>query len=100
MARLAAAEKGGYYPLPAAVTPLIFSYVAASHGGRILDPCAGAGLALAALAAGLKLEAYGVELHQERALEAAECLQALAGRKDLPFQDHLPRRLIQGDYRT
>jgi hypothetical protein len=42
MARLASAAKGDYYPLPESVTPLIASHVTSPHGGRILDPCAGA----------------------------------------------------------
>jgi hypothetical protein len=42
------------------------------------------------MAAALKLEAYGVELNQVRAGEAAERVQALAGREELPFVTPTP----------
>ena len=100
MARLASAAKGGYYPLPESVTPLIVSHISSLHGGRILDPCAGKAVALATIAKALHLEAYGVELNQVRALNATDQIQALAGRQDLPLCDHHPTRFIQGDYRT
>ncbi|MGH2537098.1 MAG: DUF6094 domain-containing protein, partial [Candidatus Promineifilaceae bacterium] len=100
MARLASAAKGSYYPLPESITPLIVSCIAAPFGGRILDPCAGKGVALAMMATVLKLEAYGVELNQARAEQASERLQALAGREGLPFRDHCPTHLLQDDYRA
>ena len=100
MARLAAAAKGGDYPLADTVTPLIVSHISSPHGGRILDPCAGKGVALATMATALKLEAYGVELNQERAINATDQIQKLACRQDFPLSDHHPTRFIQGDYRT
>jgi hypothetical protein len=48
----------------------------------------------------LKLEAYGVELNQARAIDAKSQIQALTNRQDLPLCDHHPTRFIQGDYRT
>ncbi|MGB4873568.1 MAG: DUF6094 domain-containing protein, partial [Candidatus Promineifilaceae bacterium] len=70
MTRLANIEKAGYFPLPVPVTDLLLSHIAAPHGGRLLDPCAGEGAALVALAAGLGLDPYGVELHEDRAKTA------------------------------
>lgn len=67
MSRLANTEKAGYFPLPPLITDLIGSYLVAPHGGRILDPCAGEGVALASLAEKLGIEPFGVELHQGRA---------------------------------
>ncbi len=77
MTRLANIEKAGYYPLPPVITDLILTYIAvpvndieSSQNGRPLDPCAGEGTALVALADKLGLEPYGVELHEERAEKA------------------------------
>ena len=70
MTRLANIEKAGYFPLPVPVTERIISHITAPHGGRLLDPCAGEGAALVALAAELGLEPYGVELHEGRAKTA------------------------------
>ena len=67
MTRLANLEKAGYFPLPAPVTELVQTHLAAPHGGRILDPCAGEGEALVAFAEELGLDPYGVELHEGRA---------------------------------
>src|SRR5688572_12520834 len=49
VSRLASAVKGGFYPLPPVVTELILTHLVAPQGGRILDPCAGEGDALATL---------------------------------------------------
>ena len=86
--RLAAQAKGGFYPTPDRVvdmvadlidTPIGYHY----HNGdtlRILDPCCGAGDALERLARrihqanSVPVETYGVELHSERAEEAARRL--------------------------
>ena len=75
MTRLANIEKAGYYPLPPVITDLILTYIAVPvndnlPNGRPLDPCAGEGTALVALADKLGLEPYGVELHEERAEKA------------------------------
>ena len=47
------------------------------HGGRILDPCAGEGMALAALARARRLDPFGVELHELQAQTARQQIQAL-----------------------
>ena len=75
MSRLANMEKAGYFPLPASVTDLILTYLTAPHRGRVLDPCAGEGVALLALADNLGLEPFGVELHEGRAKMAQELVQ-------------------------
>ena len=86
--RLAAQAKGGFYPTPERVVDLIASLIGSPAGYldrsrlalRILDPCCGAGEAVAQLAEGLRLssrapvETFGVELHRDRAEEAAELL--------------------------
>ena len=85
--RLAALAKGGFYPTPPNVLDLVAGVVhtPSSHYGcretvRILDPCCGAGEALAQLAerlggpGGIPIETFGVELHAERAEQARERL--------------------------
>ena len=80
--RLAAQAKGGFYPTPPRVVDLVSipgGYV--SYGPyrtlRVLDPCCGAGEAVGQLAermaqaSGASVETYGVELHRDRAEEAA-----------------------------
>ena len=67
MTRLKNQEKAGYFPIPLEVTSLIEKYISAPDGGRILDPCAGEGVALHSLSQGLGLNAYGVELAEDRA---------------------------------
>ena len=83
--RLAAQAKGGFYPTPPRVVDLIAGLIDTPGGYhhrnretlRILDPCCGAGEAVAQLAehlggpSRLSIETYGVELHRDRA-EAAE----------------------------
>ena len=83
--RLAAQAKGGYYPTPERVVDMIADLVHTPSGYfhsevetlRILDPCCGAGDALARLAQRLRrpnalpIETFGVELHRGRADEAA-----------------------------
>ncbi len=91
--RLAAQAKGGYYPTPERVVDLIADLIHTPTGNyyreretlRILDPCCGAGDALQKLAERLdrpepvSIETYGVELHRDRAEEAARRLtRALA----------------------
>ena len=89
--RLAGQAKGGFYPTPPRVVDLIAGlihapaiYGARRRGGatlRILDPCCGAGEAVAQLAERLAqphtmpIETYGVELHRDRAAEAGERLR-------------------------
>ena len=86
--RLAAQAKGGFYPTPPRVVDLIAELIHTPSGAynrgrdtlRILDPCCGAGEALAQLAQRLDrpnaipIETYGVELHRDRAQEAEERL--------------------------
>ncbi len=83
--RLAAQAKGGFYPTPERVIDLLAELIHTPSGHynrgretlRILDPCCGAGEALAQLAErmdapnAIPIETYGVELHRDRA-EAAE----------------------------
>ena len=89
--RLAAQAKAGFYPTPPRVTGMITSLIQARSGARgettlrILDPCCGAGEALAQLAEGIDrpdgaaVETYGVELHAERAKEAEDRLDHVLG---------------------
>ena len=85
--RLSAQAKGGFYPTPPNVVDLIAGlvHVPSSYYGcretvRILDPCCGAGEALARFAERLggpgavPVETFGVELHTERAEQARERL--------------------------
>ena len=85
--RLAAQAKGGFYPTPPRVVDMIAELVYPSGARyrsrdavRALDPCCGAGEALAQLAErlrerwGVPVETYGVELRRERAQEASEWL--------------------------
>ena len=82
--RLAAQAKGGFYPTPPRVVDLIAGQIQPPAGYdqrnretlRILDPCCGAGEAVAQLAECLDgpntipIETHGVELHRDRAAEA------------------------------
>ena len=91
--RLAGQAKGGFYPTPDRVTGYIATMVGpgrtASHKAnpaiRILDPCCGPGDAVSQVAAILgtqtstPIETYGVELHNERAMEASSKLTAALG---------------------
>ena len=85
--RLAALAKGGYYPTPPRVVDLVAQVLYGARGRarsadtlRVLDPCCGAGDALAQFAGLLQdrstvpVETFGVELHRERADQAAEVL--------------------------
>ncbi|MCB0035312.1 MAG: hypothetical protein KDE51_14870, partial [Anaerolineales bacterium] len=83
MPRLASIEKAGFYATPVAITKQIASFFHAPYGGRVLDPCAGEGEALATLAKQLNLEPYGNELHSGRAAALAAALQPLHGREQL-----------------
>ena len=86
--RLAAQAKGGFYPTPERVVDLLAELIHVPTGYyhrdretlRILDPCCGAGEALAQLAErmdapnAIPIETYGVELHRDRAEEAEKRL--------------------------
>ncbi|HRQ42113.1 MAG TPA: DUF6094 domain-containing protein, partial [Chloroflexota bacterium] len=75
--RLANLEKAGYFPIAPSVTELVSTHIAAPHGGRILDPCAGEGTALVTFAEKLGLDPFGVELHEGRAEAAREAVNQL-----------------------
>ena len=77
--RLAGIEKGGYYPTPQIVAERIATYFHPhAHGrGRLLDPCAGEGLAAASLGGALQCETWGAELSPGRAEKAAARLDLL-----------------------
>ena len=86
--RLAGQAKGGFYPTPDRVVNMIATLMRPPYGYvnrakatiRALDPCCGAGDALGKLTDRLRetgntaIETYGVELHKDRAEEAAERL--------------------------
>ncbi len=95
--RHANVEKAGYFPLPESLTSIIASYIATPHGGRIYDPCAGEGAALADLARMLHLEPYGVELHRSRAVKA---MQTVATAVPADTQEAIPaaKRIIHQSY--
>ncbi len=90
--RLAAQAKGGYYPTPPRVIDSVAQLLYGARGRsrsadtlRILDPCCGAGDALAQFADLLRdrstvpVETFGVELHRDRSAQASEVLdRALA----------------------
>ena len=90
--RLAAQAKGGFYPTPPRVVDLVSQLLYGARGRqrsadtlRILDPCCGSGDALAQFAGLLRdrstvpVETCGVELHRDRAEQAAHVLdRALA----------------------
>ena len=99
MTRLANKEKAGYFPLPLSVNALIQSYISVSSGGRVLDPCAGEGTALIALADKLQLEPFGVELHEGRAQNARERVQTLLAqwKAESPTEDLSSRTHILND---
>ena len=97
MSRLSSAEKLHFYPLHPNVTALLTRFVTAPHGGRLLDPCAGEGVALTQLAQAWRIEPFGVELHPERADVARSAVDIqIANRPALPHQDRHVTRLFAG----
>lgn len=85
--RLAGQAKGGYYPTPTRVTEYIAANTAPRPNSatkdsiiRMLDPCCGPGEALDQFADSTKakttipVETYGIELHHERSIQAAQTL--------------------------
>jgi len=74
--RLAAQAKMGYYPTPESVTTIITSYLRRQRHGliRILDPCAGEGVALGVIGEHLGAETYGIELDLQRGERAKRIL--------------------------
>lgn len=91
MARLAAVEKGEYYPTPLTIVDTIAQAIDTKEGRgviRLFDPCAGEGLALERLAAQLKqrgvtVETWGVEISPDRARQAARRLDTVV---EAPFE--------------
>ncbi len=82
MARLGSIEKGGFYPFPDEYLPALASLFAPATEGRIMDPCAGEGLALDHLANHWQLTPYANELDVTRAAACRERFgptQALEG---------------------
>src|SRR5689334_13177836 len=75
MARTFSDEKAGYYPLDHAHLQHI-RHLFAPGQGKILDPCAGEGNALAYLAEAWGLTPYANELNHQR---YAECLRQFGG---------------------
>jgi len=74
--RLAGIEKVGFYPTPPTVVECIANWLdTTGHKAIALDPCCGAGAALAQVAnAHPSLETYGVEISADRAAVAREVL--------------------------
>ena len=74
--RLAAQAKMGYYPTPEEVTPIIARYLKRRRDGliRILDPCAGTGVAVKCIGDILQSESYGIEIDMDRGDQANEIL--------------------------
>ncbi|GIK64325.1 MAG: hypothetical protein BroJett018_21190 [Chloroflexota bacterium] len=84
MPRLTSLEKGGFYAFNPAYLPHVASLFApAPNGGKLLDPCAGEGVALQHLAANWQLTPYANELDTDR---AAACLEKFG-----------PVQAVQGD---
>jgi hypothetical protein len=92
MTRLANIAKAGYFPLPDPVTELVQTHLAAPHGGRILDPCAGEGEALVGFAGKLGLDPFGVELHEGRAEAARQAVNQLVAAPAAAAGDMARRR--------
>src|SRR5713226_8653128 len=75
--RIEAQSKMGYYPTPETSLRLIITWLSLSGDGlrRYLDPCAGKGEALAAIATSHgPAETYGIELSDLRATAAKQLL--------------------------
>ncbi len=74
--RLAAQAKMGYYPTPPSVVSLISQILVRNGQGniRLLDPCAGEGIALKHIGEVLSAETYGIELDKERGRIAGDNL--------------------------
>lgn len=77
MARQESKAKKGYYPLPSRIASMIAVKLAAEPGATILDPCAGAGDAVARIAAGCRIPAANiaaVELDEQRSIQLSQRL--------------------------
>ncbi|HPO87254.1 MAG TPA: DUF6094 domain-containing protein [Candidatus Hydrogenedentes bacterium] len=72
-----AIEKLGWYPTSTLVADLLKTYFKPAESGRLLDPCAGEGIAAAILAIALNCQSWGAELSPVRAALAAERMDRL-----------------------
>ncbi|GJQ40486.1 MAG: hypothetical protein JETCAE02_28980 [Anaerolineaceae bacterium] len=72
-----ALEKLGYYPTATNVAELLKTFFRPVESGRLLDPCAGEGIAAAILATALNCQSWGAELSPVRAALAAERMDRL-----------------------
>src|SRR3990172_9366220 len=75
MGRLEATKAAGYFPSPAKVVTSVAHHLAGNARGarqrvRLLDPCAGTGVAAAQIAQALEAESFGIEINEERAEDA------------------------------
>jgi hypothetical protein len=98
MARLASQIKAGFYPIQNSELLHITKFLKPNkrHGGRIIDPCSGEGVALAHLAMHLNYEAYANELEQYRAKKSRDVIDPLRDR-EMPLQDEGVIRTVGGD---
>ena len=97
MSRLESAAAAHYYRISPEVSDTIARFIAAPHGGRLLDPCAGKGAALVQLAGAWGLEPFGVELHPERADAAKSLVDAhITHRPTLLHHDRHVTRIFAG----
>ena len=74
MARLVSQAKLGYYPTPPEVVDHLRQVLVFDSGARLLDPCCGAGEALAEIAKDHPVETFGIELERDRYVAAEETL--------------------------
>lgn len=79
MARLESRAVAGYFRTPDRVTAAIGRHLQVAAGGgkrvvRLLDPCAGEGIAASELAQALEAQSYGIELSADRAQACRERL--------------------------
>jgi len=74
-----ALEKAGFYPTATSVVDLLKTYFLPAHegSGRLLDPCAGEGIAASILAHALNCQSWGAELSPVRATLATEKVDRL-----------------------
>jgi len=83
LARLSSHEVGGFYEYPPNYLPHVASlFASAMNGGKLLDPCAGEGDALAHLSDTWGLTPYANELDHERTAACVEkfgAIQAVQG---------------------
>ncbi|MBI3175198.1 MAG: hypothetical protein HYZ25_15845 [Chloroflexi bacterium] len=72
-----ALEKAGFYPTSTQVAEWLKSYFQPAESGRLLDPCAGEGIAASILARTLHCQSWGAELSPARAALASEVMDRL-----------------------